>query len=388
MKRIPTFSALLFLAVFGQIFANTGGVIGVISPRLTYDGRPLLWQNFDSDDPGVQIVFFKGPRYHFLGLVNDRDTTRVYSGLNTAGFGIVVGKAKIEPSDSLFDADAILIKKALGLCGRVDDFDALWQEADLSTDANVSIACIDAFGGIALFEAGGERRSPDPVDSPEGFFVRANFNFGRKQIAGDGFWRYHRARELLTREGSSKIRVKSIIQNVSRDLQTMEIDPYPLPFTGQVDNAPVDYVKSENSINQYNTVAAVVIHGVRPKENPDFATLWATLGEPLCGIAVPLWPATGESPYECYGKNPTLNRVIQANERVVYNRKDFPTLMDTKLLVNNGRGLLPSLDKAEEKIFNETQRALATWRRRSDYLQNMLEFQNQTSLRAAREVKF
>ncbi len=389
MKSLRPFSILFLLVIFGQIFADTGGVIGVISPRSTFDGRPLLWQNFDSDEPGVQIIFFKGRRYHFLGLINGQDTTHVYSGLNTAGFGIVTGKAKIESSDSLVDPEAILVKKALGRCGRIDDFDALWEQAAISNDANVSIACIDAFGGIALYEAEGERRSLNPVDAPDGFFVRANFNFGQKQFADDSFWRYHRARELLKSEGSShKIKVKSVVQKVSRDLQTIEVDPYPLPFTGQINGAPIGYIKSENSVNQYNTVAGIVIHGVRPKENPDFSTLWVTLGEPLCGVAVPLWPASGESPYECHGKKPPLNRVIQGNKRVIYNKKDFPKCLDSKLLINKGRGLLPTLNDAEEKIFKQTQRALATWRQQPNHLQNMLEFQTQTALWATRAIKY
>ena len=41
---------------------------------------------------------------------------------------------------------------------------------------------------------------------------------------------------------------------------------------------------------------ACVVHGVKPGEDPRRATLWVILGEPVCGVAVPLWVAAGAPP--------------------------------------------------------------------------------------------
>lgn len=390
MKNHTFILSLFAFIFFGQIFAVSGGVIAVISPNRTSDGRPLLWQNFDSDEPGVQIVFFKGQPFHFLGLVNGRDTSYVFSGLNTAGFGIVMNIRNTLTNDNSGIALASFVKQALAAVSRIEDFDQLWRQAAPSDTLPASVACIDAFGGAALYETGGSRRlAADPVDCPDGFIVRAGFNFGPPDNANAGFWRYHRAKELLRRDiHSNGASVKTVIQNLSRDLQTIEIDPYPLPFAGDIDKNASGYILSENSINQFNTAACIVIHGVRAKENPAFSTLWALPGEPVAGVAVPIWPVTGESPYECRGTSAPLNRIIQANEKAVYNKRGMPALLDTNLLANPERGLLPLLLSTENSIFNDTQKSLAAWRRQPDYLKSMIEFQARTSLRATRSIRY
>lgn len=381
---------ILALAIFGRVFAVSGGVIGLVSPDQTIDGRPLLWQNFDSDEPGVQIVFFKGQPFHYLGLVNGQDTSRVYAGLNTAGFGIVTSTRAISANDSSVIALASLIKQGLAAVSRAEDFDRLWRQAALPDSLIASVACIDALGGAVLYESNaGPRQARDPVDCPDGFFVRAGFNFGAPIDADPGFWRYHRAKELLRRIIRSKtMSAKTLIQKAARDVQTLAVDPYPLPFTGSIDNFAPGLIISENSINQYNTAACIVIHGVRAKESPDFSTLWALPGEPECGVAVPMWPATGESPFECRGKNAPLNRIIRANKKAVYHKRGLPALLDTNILANEDRGLSPLLISAENKIFKDTEKALAAWRRQPDYLKSMVEFQARTSLWAARSIRY
>jgi len=390
MRNCNVILSIISFAIFGQVFAVSGGVIGLVSPNQTNDGRPLLWQNFNSDEPGVQIVFFKGQPFHFLGLVNGQDTSKVFSGLNTAGFGIVVNASAAGANDSSVIAIATFVKQALAAAGRIKDFDQLWRQAAFSKSLTASIACIDAFGGAALYETNSTRRlATDPVDCPDGFFVRADFNFSPPITADVGFWRYHRARDLLRRSARSKTTsVKTLIQKVSRDLQTIETDPYPLPFKGGIDKYAPGYIINENSINQFTTAACIVIHGVRAKENPAFSTFWTLLGEPVCGVAVPLWPVTGESPYECRGKNAPLNRIIQANKKAIYNKRGLPSLLDTNLLGNMDRGLTPQLLNTEKKIFNDTRKSLAAWRRQPDYLNSMIEFQAQTSLWAARSIRY
>lgn len=385
MKSIFLYTCLLALALFGQIFAITGGVIGVISPRQTVDGRALLWQNFDSDEPHVQTFFFKGDNYDFIGLVNGRDSTRVFSGLNTAGFGIVMTSFDSPAPDSSENPFAVLVKEALAVCGRIDDFNPLFQEINAQA-SHVAFACIDAYGGAALFDVNGRHSAANPVESPEGFFVRAGFSFSRQHNADAEFWRYHKSRELFRQHNRSNS-VKTIIQNVSRNVQTFENDPYPLPFSGRIADAPQGFIRTENSINQHNTVACVVIQGVRPLENPEFSTLWTTLGEPLCGIAVPNWPAAGETPFECRGNRGNLNSIIISNKKAIYNRKESAMFADTELLAKD-RGLLALLLAGENKLFNDTQKALAEWRQQPNYLERMIDFQTRMSTRTFRSIHY
>jgi len=380
---VAAFVCMIVVVLFGQIFADTGSVIAVISPRQTIDARPILWQNFDSDDPLVQILFFRGERYDFIGLINGEDSTRVFSGLNTAGFGIVVN---MEADSSIEPTSAALVKKALGTCDNINDFVSLWQ-AESAYNSATAFACIDAYGGAELFDATGRRLADDPINSPQGFLVRTDFTFVGSHKRAAGLWRYHRSHELLG-PSDRTLSVRSILQEAARDVQTMSLDPYPLPFTGRLPGAADGYISSSGCINQFNTRACIVICGVRPRENPDFATLWAVLGEPLCGVAVPMWPATGESPVECRGTRGALNSIIRSNERLVYDKKDMPAFFNTVLYAEKNRGLLPRLLKVENSIYKETQKALATWPNQDDYINNMIILQSRLAARAARSIRY
>lgn len=389
-SKLYIFSLVLLGGLFatGQIFATTGGIIGILSPRITYDGRPVLWQNLESDEPSMQVSFFQGPRYHFLGLVNAGDTSRVYAGLNTAGFGIVFAKAQVSASDSLYEQEALFLKEILGSCGTLRDFEEQLQASSLEFSESSSFACFDAIGGNALYEAGSERFEPfHPVHSPEGIRVRSNFIFSTSQYADWDFWRYHRARELLsTQLQAGSIHFTSMIKTIARDIATVNLNPYPLPYVDP--DTETHTVDTRACINKYNTASCVVLHGVRDGEEPQFSTMWVVLGEPLCGVAVPLWPVTGKVPNECSGENPLLNKIIRDNQDVLYNDKQNPTFVNTRLVADPNRGLLPKLDNIENRIFVETEKALKQWKTTSSFMDRMTEFQNQMSSQTARDIRY
>ena len=56
------------------------------------------------------------------------------------------------------------------------------------------------------------------------------------------------------------------------------------------------YVYTQQTIDRGSTASAVVIHGVEAGGSANDATMWVILGEPVCGIAVPLWVEAGEMP--------------------------------------------------------------------------------------------
>ncbi len=361
-----------YLAVFGQIFASTSAIIGVISPRLMYDGRPVLWQNLDSDSASTSVGFFQGEQYNFFGLINGADSSRIYAGLNTAGFAIVSSSKQTNDG-----SDAELIKQALGQCGRLQDFDRLLSETDLAIGSNSSFACMDAFGLTILYESDSNViDASDFQQSPDGFLVRANFHFTGEQTANEAFWRYHRARELVKNESAKrKLHNHVVVKKFARDLQSIAFPAVDVPFTGDSREAPPGYVEGQNSINQFNTVSCVVIHGVRPGEHPDFATLWVVLSEPNSGIAVPLWPATSQVPIECTDSDFSLSALFQQNKDAVYDMPDGPTFLNTEKLL----ALRAELDPIENMIFAETRKILSRWRTQDNYLQEMIGFQMKTA---------
>lgn len=371
------FYIILFaLLVFGRIFASTDGIIGVFSPRLMYDGRPILWQNLDSDSAATFVSFFQGDRYNFFGLINGDDTSRVYAGLNTAGFGLVFSTFHGDSVEESQGDEAVLIKQALGMCGRLEDFDRLLKEATIPIGSNTSFACMDAFGEIKLYESGIKIIEPyDLKMSPDGFLVRANFHFYGPQKADDSFWRYHRAKQVIREEiQKRKLHNHIVVKKFARDLESIEFEPYPLPFAGSSD-VGYGYIKCNSSISRFNTASCVVIHGVRAGENPDFATLWVIPGDPNCGVPIPLWPVTSEVPIECTKSVNSLNALFQAEKQNVYDVPSMPKFLNTEALVE----LRAILDPIENIIFVETRKALSRWRTQNDYLQDMIDFQMTTA---------
>jgi len=62
-----------------------------------------------------------------------------------------------------------------------------------------------------------------------------------------------------------------------------------------------------------------VFHGVLPDENPLLTTMWVILGEPICGIALPLWVAAGDVPPTLDGElMSVLNDLIQKIKMKAY----------------------------------------------------------------------
>ncbi len=372
LQRQQIYSLFIFFFVFGRVFAHPGGVIGALSPRLMYDGRPVLWQNLDSDSASTYVRFFQGERYNFFGVLNGDDSTRVYAGLNTAGFAIVYSALNSETTN--VSDEPVLIKQALERCGRLEDFERLVSQTDLEIGSNSSFACMDAFGELKLYESGREVREPDFVTSPDGFLVRANFHFMDPQQADEGFWRYHRAKEIIRLESSKrKLHHHVIVKDVSRDLESIADKPYPLPFE-HAREAPSGYLTCKNSINQFNTVSSVVFHGVRAGENPDFATMWISLGEPMCSMPVPLWPATSQVPLECQNSEFSLGELFQQLKGTVYDLENAE-LANTRTFVT----IRAQLDPLENIVFAETRKALSRWREKKNYLQDMIEFQMNTA---------
>ncbi|MBN1481844.1 hypothetical protein EH223_05835 [candidate division KSB1 bacterium] len=385
MKKIfGKYLIVCLLAVIGQIFASVGGVIGIVSPRLMYDGRPILWQNLDSDSADVYIKFFKGERYNFFGLMNGEDTSRVYGGLNTAGFAIVFSTFA-SSSDKSLNMESVFIRQALGICGRLEDFSKLLDSTEISIGTNSSFACMDVYGAHKLFESGVTMRDPfDLKKVPPGFLVRANFHFTNPQVADKSYWRYHRSEALFASESAhKKLHNHIIMKQIARDMASIAVDPGSLSSDGQASAPPAGFIRTEHSVNQYNTVSCLVIQGVRPGENPDFSTMWVILGEPICGVAIPLWPATSQVPLECQLSEFSLNAFFQEQKSNVYYLTNMPRSVDTNALL----ALRSRMDQIENSVFVETRKALARWREQSSYLQDMIDFQMTTAAFVYRSLK-
>jgi len=74
-------------------------------------------------------------------------------------------------------------------------------------------------------------------------------------------------------------------------------------------------------IIRHSSASAVVIHGVKEGESPEFTTMWTLLGYPMTTVACPLWVEGGGSLPDLLtgndvGKAPLCEKALQLKKRV------------------------------------------------------------------------
>lgn len=282
--------------------------IAVVSPAASRDGRPLLCKNRDSGYVDNEAVYFSGGKYSFVSLVNAGDTQEAWIGVNSAGFA-VLNALSYNIGDSLWGGitNGRLMKLALESCGTVDEFEALLRETahGQGRENPANLGVIDAEGGAAIFEVGNRHHhrfdAGNPADAPDGFLVRANFSLAYDTTTSQT-WRYRRARELMgkaARHGVERIH----LFDMTRDLRSEYVDPYPLPCDCAPPGYPgaIGYVDTYETINRVSSVASGLIQGVQPGENPLLSTLFLALGAPAAAPFVPLWVAAASTPPQMNG---------------------------------------------------------------------------------------
>jgi hypothetical protein len=224
---------------------------------------------------------------------------------------------------------------------------------------------IDAAGGAAVFEVhnNGYRRL-DASNAPEKYVLVTNFSRSGEVDQGRGYVRFERLTELFREDADGKYAFDQVLGRFTRDMR----NPY-VPGLDPAKQAklPADspaYVYTQQTIDRGSTASAVVIHGVEAGGSANDATMWVILGEPVCGIAVPLWVEAGETPPELGGAGASsinaesmrlkgLLRPFKDAERAEY--ADL-----AKLENRNGTGWLDVLVRKEKAIVERTNQFLAT----------------------------
>jgi hypothetical protein len=340
--------------------------IAVISGRATVDGRPLLWKNRDVTNQDNFLRYGQGGRYAFLGLVEPGPFDKVWAGLNSAGLAIV-NAVSTDLDGSSESENGVFIKRVLEECATVRDVELLLTATNGQRKTMANFGVIDALGEGAIFEAGNARFAKfDAAEAPYGFLVRTNYALtGTKPGEGEGFIRFDRATAILTPAAEARgIDVRFLFDRAARDLVNESVDPYPLPFKGTQSGHPPGYLRTDYSINRYKTASASVVHGVRAGDDPSGATLWCILGEPVCGIALPLWVKGEEVPFVLGGAlTAPLRDLVKFAESRCYGDPSSDRFLDTTKLVDElGRGLLRVTSGLENVIFRAAAAAQERWR--------------------------
>jgi hypothetical protein len=364
MTRDTRTPAALVLAAVAAAAATADECTTVIAaPRAAVGGRALLWKNRDTSVLSNRIVYVKETPYSYLGLVDReaRSGRTVFAGVNSEGFAIInsVAYNLPRPAGEVEDLEGHIMADALRTCRTVGDFET-YLRANLGPDlgARTNFGVIDADGTAVILEVhnhGFERL--DAAAAPEGYLVNSNFSRTGKEAKGSGYVRFDRARELLL-ASNGPLSARDILRRVARDTGNALA---PQPTLADFAALPSDrdrWVFTRDSINKSYTSAAVVIVGRRPGEPGSRATMWVLPGEPVTGVAVPVWVEAGRSPDPLWkGDEAPLWAQTARVKKIV---RPFPEAereeyLNARRLDNrDGTGLLPHLLAAEDRIFERT----------------------------------
>jgi hypothetical protein len=340
----------------------------VISGAATADGRPILWKNRDAADLHNQVVYRDDGKLAYLGLVNHGDALgmEIWAGLNSAGFAIM-NAASYNLDDKETLAEGAIMKLALQSCRTVADFQALLDASNTTgRDTTANFGVIDATGGAAYFETGLKSYmrfdATDAKTAPTGYLVRTNYSDSGDATRGSGLIRAERARALIDEIlAGGTLSVPLLLSRVARDVANARIGAFPLAPSYE---APFAYVS--DSINRPDTAAVAVFAGVRPGEDPALATMWVILGQPVTGVAVPLWVAAGAVPPELAvgGEPAPLNAAFDRVRALLYPswRGDLKRYLDVRTLTAPDGGVLARLLGIERGVFERTGTTLEQWR--------------------------
>ena len=290
MKRLYVIAFLLLIVQ--PVLACTSVIV---SGRVTKDGRPLIYKNRDTKSLSNMTVVVQGPRYRYLGLVNAKDTTpvNVWGGHNEAGFAIVNTAAyNLNGNGGDTDGDGILMRKALGLCATLADFERLIDTVKKPMDVNSNFAVLDAQGGCAYYETGNysfvKFDVNDPEVAPDGYLMRTNFGTTGNHKLDVGVERYYAITDFMKvacEEGhlDHDYLVTRIPRYMTHGLTKMNI----YDFMPETESDTTFFPFADYTV-RYSTASVILVQGVKPGESPLNTVSWSIMGWPLTSIAMPL----------------------------------------------------------------------------------------------------
>ena len=375
MKHLAITCLLVSAALLGGAAHSNACTSIIVSGKVTPDGRPYIFKNRDTHDLDNLAVQIQRPRYRFIGIVATKDTLykSVWSGHNEVGFAIANTAAynlngKPEPGKPRpqgDDNDGILMRKALGTCRTLGDFEHLLDsiKAQGPIPSNSNFAVLDAEGGVAYYETGNKGYvkydANDPLVAPYGFIVRTNHGMSGERSLDQGVERYLAISDYATRAAfANDLGFENIIRKVTRNLKhgLTQIDLH--DFQPQDDSQPV-YFPFRDFIPRYLTASAQLIQGVKENESPLLTTAWTIVGSPLTTVAIPLWITTdGKLPNVVTHQKPgqqaplvtasfELKRQLFPIERG--NGQDYINL--ARLINRSGTGIIQQIEPIETEIF-------------------------------------
>lgn len=298
MKRFYTI--LFAVLCVGSAYACTAVIA---SGRATADGRPFIFKNRDSSD-GINnsLMTIKGAKYQYVGVVNYTSSTSpksMWYGHNEAGFAILntVSYYFNSPTTSSNTSAGALMKKALGECATVDEFErllALTQQQS-TTVLSTNFAVMDSLGNVAFFEASNTSYTKfdanDETVAPDGYLVRTNFSFSSPYYETTnhvGEQRYKAAHKYIEDTfGGGKIDAVQLVHELPRYLYhgDREVNLWD-EIPENINDVSNTYFS--NFIPRYTSASASLMQGVKEDEAAKTTVSWLNMGWPCGSFTVPI----------------------------------------------------------------------------------------------------
>ena len=374
-------SILPFSLLFSLLFIQAGQACTtvIVSGKATRDGRPLMWKNSDGTHFDQRLIYGDHRGYPFIAIsrstATNIATADIWIGTNSEGFSIMnTVSYNISESDDM-SRNGSLMRCALEVCTDVASFKHFLDTLPRPMRVQANFGVIDAHGGAAYFETNHLTYYMvdvnDPSVAPYGYLVYTNFSYNGKFDAGQGYERYQTAVDIMAKGAPAKAFTPQwIFHNLARSFyhSLLGID---LKLPQYAALTPNGWFPDSDFIPRKSTATSCVIHGVKPDENPEFATLWTILGYPPCSIAIPCWLKLKDkqSPllmHTATSENaPICNMALALKERIFpIERGNGSKYFNFGLLYNhsNNSGYMQQLAPLEQACFQTADKLMEGWR--------------------------
>lgn len=373
------FRRLLASTLFALISTNIAlaCTTAVISGKATSDGCPILWKHRDSESYNNKIIYEKGPRYNYIGLINSEDTLHhIWVGTNNAGFSIMNSASyNLTPkydSTKIMDLEGYIMKLALGYCATLADFANLLDTLKKPLGVSANFGVIDAKGGAGYYETNNFTYkffdANNPLDAPNGYLIRTNFSVSGEPNKGLGYIRFNTATNLINDAYLKKgLTPEFFLTNASLSLRQDITGTDLSKEIGKSDKV----VPLKDYIVRFYSSSTVVIHGVKQFEPVDFSTMWVKLGFQPASVVFPLWVAAGDNIPEILtapaSKNSKLcDFTLKIKEScfpfLTWSEGENYVLLD-KLINKDKTGIIQLTTEFDKEIISKTNSIYSKWRR-------------------------
>lgn len=405
MKRRSGLLIALSLGLLAAAGSLTPCTLALVSGKAAAGGRALMWKNRDTTSVLNKLMYLKGAKFAFAAVVDSEDEKggEAWGGLNDQGFAVMNSQA----SDLAVKGDkrgglggnGEFMRKALGECATVEDFEKLLVREKGKWDLTANFGVIDARGGASFFETSRDYfhrfDAGDKRTAPFGYLVRTNFSFTSPDyMDGGGFIRFERISHIMeTGRATGSLDARFILRSASRDLVNEKLHSYPMTEALPADPAEPLYIATNDTINRNTSVSAVVFEAAPSPDKAYLATMWVVLGQPVTMTAVPVWPYAGAVPSAASapGKETApLNALSRKLVSYLYPdvRGHMPQYMSiSRLRTFGGEGVLARVLRIEDGIMEETGARLKEWEAAKPAAADVAAFQDKMAARALEEMR-